>query len=129
MRLQLVGQRQQDLAAAADAIEEVLREWGEDVSIERASAAGGPEGVHKGMDPVSVAALVLAIPSAVLAVLDIADRIRKRRRAKQLVARAEEVRITFNVEVSILAPSGPQPVAGLDPDRLLALAAGPEGDH
>jgi len=47
----------------------------------------------KTVDPVAVTALALSIPAAVLAVLDLADRIAKRRRAKKLIEAAGRIRI------------------------------------
>jgi hypothetical protein len=40
-----------------------------------------PDADRKVIDPISLAALILSIPSAVLAVMDIADRLTKHRKA------------------------------------------------
>ena len=82
-----------------------------------AEAAARP----KAVDPVAVAALVVSIPSAVLAVLDLADRIKKRRRAKALIKTAGRIRIERRVEVLTVTADGPRPLADLDPDALLSL--------
>ncbi|WP_295391924.1 hypothetical protein [uncultured Thiodictyon sp.] len=76
---------------------------------------------HKAVDPVAVAGLILAIPGAVLTVLDIADRIAKRRRAKALVEAAARIRIEHRVEVLTVTLDGNRPLADLDPDALLEL--------
>jgi H+/gluconate symporter-like permease len=76
---------------------------------------------HRVVDPVSVAALVVSIPAAVLAALDLADRIAKRRRAKALIETAGRIRIERRVEVWTVTADGTRSVADLDPDALLAL--------
>jgi hypothetical protein len=127
MRLRLVGEPQQDLAAATDTIERLVEEWGGDVRIEQASQ-GAPTPDHKGVDAIAVAALVLAVPSAVLAVVDLADRIRKRRRAMQLIEEARQVNVTYSVQVFIETAGGPLLVSDMDPDRLLELVPAEEDD-
>ena len=74
---------------------------------------------HKAFDPIAVAGLVLAIPGAVLAALDVVDRIAKRRRAKALIETAGRIRIERRVEVLTITVEGPRALADLDPDRLL----------
>jgi hypothetical protein len=76
---------------------------------------------HKAVDPVSVAALVLSIPAAVLAALDVADRIAKRRQAKKLIETAGRIRVERRVEVLIITADGAKPLADLEPDTLLDL--------
>ena len=65
--------------------------------------------------------LVLSIPAAVLAALDLADRIAKRRRAKTLIETAGRIRIERRVEVLTITADGVMPLADLDPDTLLDL--------
>lgn len=77
---------------------------------------------RKAIDPVAVAALVMSIPGAVLAALDLADRIAKRRRAKKLIETANRIRIERHVEVLTLTADGPKSLADLEPDALLDLA-------
>jgi hypothetical protein len=76
---------------------------------------------EKSIDPVAVAALVLSIPAAALAALDVADRIAKRRRARTLIETAGRIRIERRVEVLTLTADGPRPLADLDTDALLEL--------
>jgi hypothetical protein len=73
----------------------------------------------KAVDPVAVAALVLSIPAAALAALDVADRIAKRRRARTLIETAGRIRIERRVEVLTITADGPRPLADLDADALL----------
>lgn len=86
--------------------------------LEEPASAG-----HKTLDPVAVAALVLSIPATVLTVMDIADRIAKRRRARALIETAGRIRGTRRVEVMVVTISGPAPLADLEPDALLDLIA------
>lgn len=76
---------------------------------------------HKAIDPVAVAALVVSIQAAVLAALDLADRIAKRRRAKTLIETAGRIRIERRVEILTITADGAKPLADLDPDALLEL--------
>jgi hypothetical protein len=76
---------------------------------------------HKVIDPIAVAALVLSIPAALLAVLDLGDRIAKRRRAKKLIETAGRIRIERRVEVTTITADGARALADLDPDLLLDL--------
>lgn len=74
------------------------------------------------IDPVSVAALVVSIPSAALAVLDLADRIHKRRRAKELIDRAQQL-AAQQVTLCLMSHSHPVELTTLAPDQLLDLLA------
>lgn len=76
---------------------------------------------HKAVDPVAIAALALSIPATVLAVLGLADRIAKRRRAKKLIEAAGRIRIERRVEVLTITAEGNRALADLDPDALLEL--------
>ena len=76
----------------------------------------------KVIDPVSVAALVVSIPSAALAVLDLADRIRKRRRAQELIDHARQL-AARQVTVCLMSPGRVVELRTLGPDQLLDLMA------
>jgi hypothetical protein len=65
--------------------------------------------------------MVLSIPGGVLAVLDVADRIAKRRRAKALIEAAGRVRRERRVEIMAVTADGLKVLAELDADSLLAL--------
>ena len=69
----------------------------------------------------SVAALVLSIPPAALAVLDLADRIHKRRRATELIDHAQQL-AAEQVTVSLISQSRTVELRTLTPDQLLDLA-------
>lgn len=76
----------------------------------------------RGVDPVAVTSLVVSIPSAMLAVADIADRIRKRRRAGELIERAQQLRAQ-QAAVRLVCEDRSVDLAGLTPDQLLDLIA------
>jgi hypothetical protein len=76
----------------------------------------------KGVDPVAVTSLVVSIPSAMLAVADIADRIRKRRRAGELIERAQDLRAQ-QVAARLVCADRSVDLAALTPDQLLDLIA------
>jgi hypothetical protein len=71
---------------------------------------------------VSVAALVLSIPSAALAVLELADRIPKRRRARELIEHAQQL-AAQEVTVCVMSRSRAVELRALAPDQLLDLLA------
>jgi hypothetical protein len=71
---------------------------------------------------VALASLVVSLPSAALAVADLADRIRKRRRAKELIDHAQHL-ATQQVTVHLVSGSRTVELRTLDPDQLLDLQA------
>ncbi|WP_405628284.1 hypothetical protein OG933_20500 [Streptomyces sp. NBC_00016] len=85
-----------------------------------AEPATGPE--TKGVDPVAVASLLVSIPSAMLAVADIADRIHKRRRAGELIERAQQLRAQ-QAAARLVCDDRTVDLATLTPDQLLELVA------
>lgn len=76
----------------------------------------------KGIDPVAVTSLVVSIPSAMLAVADIADRIHKRRRAGELIERAQQLRAQQGA-ARLVREDRSVDLATLTPDQLLDLIA------
>jgi hypothetical protein len=96
----------------------------EAASLHRQKVTEASDADRKIVDPISIAALIISIPSAVLAVMDIADRLKKRSRAKAIIDSAKQARVEQQVDVYLLtADQTSQPVADLDPDRLLNLVA------
>lgn len=73
------------------------------------------------IDPVSIAILVMSIPPALLAVRDLADRIGKRRRAKELIDQAQQL-AARQVTVYLVTPGRTVELHTLTPDQLLDLA-------
>ncbi|WUH93798.1 hypothetical protein OG900_29240 [Streptomyces sp. NBC_00433] len=76
----------------------------------------------KGVDPVAVASLVVSIPSAMLAVADITDRILKRRRAGELIERAQQLS-AHEASARLVREDRSVDLATLTPDQLLDLIA------
>jgi hypothetical protein len=112
------------LQAAGNAIEAITREWGHPVATSPAPAQSGDrEG--KNIDPVALASLVVSIPSAALAVMDLADRITKRKRAAQLIGQARHLEAQ-NVTVTVLINQNIINLTTLTPDQLLDFPADDE---
>ena len=76
----------------------------------------------KVVDPIAVTSLVVSIPSAMLAVADIADRIHKRRRASELIERAQQLRAQ-QATARLVCEDRSVDIATLTPDQLLDLIA------
>jgi hypothetical protein len=111
---------QSDLAAAA--LVSVLGPEGDEARREKVIEM--PDADRKVVDPISLAALILSIPSAVLAVIDIADRLKKRRKAQAVIDAAKQAKAEQQVDIYLLTlDQTPEPVADLTPDRLLDLVA------
>jgi hypothetical protein len=109
---------------AADAIPELAAALGDaEVVLTPRPLHDKADAGRKAVDPVSIAALVLSIPSAVLAALDVADRFAKRRRAKALIEAAEHLYIDRRTDVMVVTADGPIPLTALEPDALLALVS------
>ncbi|GAA3848829.1 hypothetical protein GCM10022243_13570 [Saccharothrix violaceirubra] len=116
------------LAPAKDSLQELVDSWGFTLHEVPATALGTSDSTReddKSVDPVALAALVLSIPSAALAVTDLADRIHKRRRAKDIIDKARQIADDHSVTLKLDTQDGPQDLSTLDPDQLLDL---PESD-
>jgi len=119
--IRLIGCESRELETARRGLAELARDWGHDLSTDDVPGQLDPRhDTDRAVDPVAVTALVLSIPSAALAVVDLADRIQKRRRAHDLIARAREL-TAENVRLQLVAEDGATELAELDPDRLLDL--------
>lgn len=112
------------LGAAGDDLAELARSWGQGVTSRSAESAAPGDGV-RGVDPVALASLVVSLPSAALAVADLADRIEKRHRAKDLITKAQHLKAS-HVTATIDGHAGPVDLATLTPDQLLDLAIAAE---
>lgn len=106
----------------AQAFETLLQSLGEDLAVKREQPESLPQDKRKVIDPISLAALILSIPSAALAVWDLADRMRKRQRAEQLVDGAKRLLRERKVEVYLVTDIGPKPLNEMTPDQVLDLA-------
>jgi hypothetical protein len=102
----------------------MAHDWDHEITeapAEAAPAARTAHGEDKIIDPVSIAILVMSIPSAVLAVRDLADRIGKRRRATELTDQARQLADRQGT-VYLVIPGRTVELSILTPDQLLDLA-------
>lgn len=110
-----------DAEAAGKSVAALTTAWGyPPESVPTAEPATDPD--SKVVDPVAVTALVVSIPSAMLAVADIADRIQKRRRASDLIERAQQLRAQ-QASARLVSEDRSVDLATLTPDQLLDLIA------
>jgi hypothetical protein len=113
-----------DTAAAQRDLQDLTRDWGHDITVASAekTAETRRDDPGKNIDPVSLAALILSIPSTVLAVSDLADRIRKRRRATELIEHAQQL-ADQQVTLTLVTKTRTVELRTLTPDKLLDLIA------
>ncbi len=121
-----------DAARAADTLSAAF-DGGDQAAIRHVTPDALSDGARKSVDLIALATLILSVPPGALAVWDIADRIRKRRKAQAVIDAAQKLRVEQQVEVFVLAhDSTPRLVVDLDADKLLDLVAeldtAPESD-
>lgn len=124
MIIQLESATTETTGAARRSLEALTRSWGHEIAAapgEAATAGTSRDDDGKVIDPVAVASLVLSIPSAALAVTDLADRIQKRRRATNLIDQARQL-AAQQVTVYVMSPGHTVELSTLTPDQLLDLA-------
>ena len=125
MIIQVEGATAENVEAARRNLDALAHSWGHE-TIEAPAhtpqAAAAARHDDKVIDPVSVAALVISIPSAALAIFDLADRIHKRHRAKELIDHAQQL-AAQHVTVRLISQSRPVELTTLTPDQLLDLLA------
>ncbi len=78
---------------------------------------------QKTADPVAVAALILSIPSALLAAMDLAERIELRKKITRLIDLAKRLRRGRGTVARLETPSGLRDLDAMSPDEVLELAA------
>lgn len=106
----------------AHAFESLWASFGDEAIIQREKLDELPEDTRKTIDPLSLAALILSIPSAALAVWDLADRIKKRQRAQKLIDEATRLQTEKKVETYLVTFEGPKPLNGMTADQVVDLA-------
>ena len=122
MIIQLESASAKHTQAARRRLEAIAHNWGTEITETAAAAAGTiDQDDGKVIDPVSLATLVLSIPPAALAVLDLADRIQKRRRATELIDHAQQL-ATQRVTIHLVTQNHTVELRTLTPDQLLDLA-------
>jgi hypothetical protein len=123
MIIRLQAATAEALPTATSSLASLASGWGAEVSEEPAVAQPAEaELSRKGADPVAIASLVLSVPSAALAVQDLADRIRKRRRAEELISHAQNL-AAQQVTAHLIVRRSSVEVSTLTPDKLLELIA------
>jgi hypothetical protein len=117
----------------ADALDQARRDlqdltasWGHQITD--APAAVPATGTGSKADPVAIASLAVSLPSAALAVADLADRIRKRRRAAELIDHARQ-QATRQVTITVITPGRITQIADLTPDQIIDLQADDDSDN
>jgi hypothetical protein len=125
MIIQLEGATAENVDAAKRTLQAMAHSWGYEIAQLPAEATTAAATTHndddKAIDPVSMAALVLSLPSAATAVLDLADRIRKRPRAKELIDHAQQL-ADQQIAVTVISQSRSVELRALGPDQLDLLA-------
>ena len=121
MIIQLETATAADAEAARRSLQDLARSWDQEITPAPASTtppARTETGDDKAIDPVSLATLAVSLPSAALAALDLADRIRKRRRAEELIDHARQ-QATQQVNIYLITQNRPVELRTLTPDQLL----------
>lgn len=122
MIIQLEGVTGEDTDAARRSLQALARSWGQEITEAPAEAATASRAAshddNKIIDPVSIASLILSIPGAALAVADLADRIRKRRRAQELIDHARHL-AAQQVNIYLISQGHTTDLQTLTPDQLL----------
>ncbi|WP_156503131.1 hypothetical protein PJ900_21060 [Tistrella mobilis] len=109
---------------AAEALQKAFDAHGE---VEFTSATLPSSDItHRGMDPVAVAALIMSIPAAVHATVDLIQRARRRKQATEAIHLAMNLTIQHKVEIYVDTPSGLRKLTEMKSDQILDLA---EGKH
>ena len=110
-----------DVEAAGKSVATLTASWGYPPEpAPAAEPATSPD--TKGVDPLALTSLIVSIPSAMLAVADIADRIHKRRRAGELIEHARQLRAQ-QATARVVREDRSIDLAALTPDQLLDLIA------
>ena len=113
------------------ALESLWPSFGDESTVQREKLDDLPEDARKAIEPIALAALILSIPSAALAVWDLADRIKKRRRAQTLIDEAKRLQIEKKGETYLVTFEGPKRLNDMTADQVVDLASSvaqsPEG--
>jgi hypothetical protein len=127
MIIQLESTSAESVEAARSRLEALARSWGQEISQASGNPAARADRHDDGkvIDPVALASLVLSLPSAALAVADLADRIRKRHRAKDLIDQAQQLAVQ-QVNIYVMAKGQSVELRTLTPDQLIDQLAGEE---
>lgn len=122
LRLLITGDRAESAAAALAA---VVRKVDPDAAVSVQPADQADATLRRCLDPIALAGLILAIPGAVLTAMDIADRIRKRRRANALIDTGRQAEAELGVRVVVVTAAGARRLHDMGADDILALIEDP----
>jgi hypothetical protein len=133
MIIQLEGTRAENVEAAKDSLDVMTRGWGHEITEvpagTMAAARTRYDGSTRSIDPVALTALLVSIPSAATAVLDLADRIAKRRRAKEMIDHAQQVADRQQVIARVITHTRTVELRTMTPDQLLDLLADEDSEE
>lgn len=126
MIIRVEGDVASSLAPAKVGLQEMADSWGyqlREIPAQTPETGALVRENEKTADPVALVSMILAIPSTALAVADLADRIHKRRRAKDLIDKAKHIIIDGRtITIQLVTQNGPCDLSTLDPDQLLELS-------
>jgi len=120
MIIQIESPDSASLEQARRGLAQLAGSWGQEISDAPATATEARS--DKAVDPVALASLIVSLPSAALTVGDLADRIRKRRRASELIEHARQ-QAACQVTITVIAPGRIIPLAVLSPDEVIDMQA------
>jgi hypothetical protein len=104
---------------AADKLNGFIAEAGDNATISCIQSPEVPEEVRRVIDPLTLASVILSIPGAVLAAIDLVDRIRKRKKAQALIDTARAVSADTAVHIIVTLEEVPRQLDQLTADELL----------
>jgi hypothetical protein len=107
-------------AEAADKFKAAVAEFGSGLDVIQPGEAAADG--RKAIDPIALASLIVSIPAFVLAVMDLKDRIEKRRRAQKLIDSAKRIQAEQKVEIRLLVENVASPLDKITPDLLIEIA-------
>lgn len=124
MIIRLDGGTAEKRQAAKQELASLTEGWGHELTNEstaiQAPATEQDRHDDRVIDPVSLTALIVSLPAAALAVHDLADRVRKRRRAHELIDHARHL-AEQQVIVWLISQDRQIEISSMDPDHLLEL--------
>jgi len=97
----------QDAETGANEIKKIINDEFEYEPQILADKENKPEGSTKAVDPIALGALILAVPAAILAVADLADRIKNKKKLDRVLEKIQKrVVQKKEVTVKIIYPNG-----------------------
>ena len=112
----------EDAAAAAETLARIAEEHLSAIPSVKPAPPPSLRAGERVVDPISLAAMILAIPPAALAVWDIAKRIEARRKAASLLEAWRTAPLPAQIRITIETPQGDVPLERMSVELLLASA-------